>query len=146
MSPLAMENWLPGLFAWMARATWQASVLAVLVLGVQWMLRRRLSAQVRCLLWAVVLLRLIAPPLPAGRWTLFPRQQPAAVISDKLATPAAPAPVAVAVPPTAHAATINPELVARLRTELASMPEVRDAESGIGALTGGLSLPPSFRR
>ena len=53
------------------RSSWQASVLAVVVLLVQFMLRRHLSARWRHALWGIVLLRLIIPVTPPSPWSLF---------------------------------------------------------------------------
>lgn len=67
----SLIGFLSGTVAWVLRASWQASLLALLVVAAQWILRGRLTARARCLLWGVVMLRLIAPPLPQARWTLF---------------------------------------------------------------------------
>src|SRR5512137_1259538 len=48
-------------FNWLSRATWQASVVVVLVLGLQWLLRDRLSPRWRHALWLLVMLRLLMP-------------------------------------------------------------------------------------
>src|SRR5438552_2647607 len=53
------------------RCSWQASVLAVVVLAVQFALRKQLSARWRHALWAIVLLRLLIPVTPASSWSLF---------------------------------------------------------------------------
>src|SRR5438094_465606 len=65
-------SWLTGAFGWLLRATWQAAVLALLVAAAQWLLGRRLSARARCLLWSVVVVRLLLPPLPGWRPAIFP--------------------------------------------------------------------------
>jgi hypothetical protein len=41
----ASQEWFGMLFAWVVRAGWQASVIVVLVLLMQFLLRRVLSAQ-----------------------------------------------------------------------------------------------------
>ena len=64
-------DWLSGTFAWVLRTTWQAALLAILVLAAMWLLRQRLTARMRCLMWGIVVLRLLMPPLPQTRWTLF---------------------------------------------------------------------------
>jgi bla regulator protein BlaR1 len=49
------------LFTGILRASWQASLLAVAIVALQLLLRRRLSAQARYALWSVMLLRLALP-------------------------------------------------------------------------------------
>lgn len=64
------------------RSSWQAAVLAMLVLAAQWILRSRLSARWRYNLWLLVLLRLVVPVTPASPWSVFnlaPRIEPPAV-------------------------------------------------------------------
>ena len=46
---------------WLARASWQASALAAVVLTAQWILGRRLSAGWRCNLWLIVVCRFLLP-------------------------------------------------------------------------------------
>src|SRR2546430_2348657 len=53
------------------RCSWQASVLAVVVLGVQFALHKHLSARWRHALWGIVLLRLLIPVTPPSPWSLF---------------------------------------------------------------------------
>jgi beta-lactamase regulating signal transducer with metallopeptidase domain len=53
------------------RCSWQASVLAAVVLALQFALRKRLSARWRHALWAIVLLRLMIPVTPPSQWSLF---------------------------------------------------------------------------
>ena len=53
------------------RASWQAAVLAGMVLLVQWLLRGRLSARWRYNLWLLVLLRLIVPVTPQSSLSVF---------------------------------------------------------------------------
>ena len=116
----------PGAFAWLLRTTWQATFLAMLVLAAQWLLRGRLSARVRCLLWAIVLLRLLLPPLPQTRWTLFPAaaHPESASVARTEATPKEIAPTLPAVPIVSPPLIkIDPRLVLKLRAELAAVPE-----------------------
>jgi len=67
-------------FAW--PLLWQSSLLIVVVLGLDFALRRRVRAAVRYALWLVVLLKLVLPPslaLPTGLgWWLQPRHAPPA--------------------------------------------------------------------
>ena len=59
-------------FEWaLWRATWQASVLAGLVLILQKVLARRIGGHGRYVLWIVVIVRLLLPVAPQSRWSLF---------------------------------------------------------------------------
>src|SRR6266480_2942255 len=53
------------------RSSWQASVLAAVVLLVQFALRQRIAARWRYALWGIVLLRLMIPVTPSSPWSLF---------------------------------------------------------------------------
>jgi beta-lactamase regulating signal transducer with metallopeptidase domain len=55
-------------FEWMLRASWQASVIAALVLLVQWLFQKELSPGWRSALWLLVLARLA---LPVSTETVF---------------------------------------------------------------------------
>src|SRR5258707_3921602 len=57
--------------AWLWRATWEASVLAALILVIQAVLRRKLSAQWRFALWGLVVLRLALPASIPTPWSAF---------------------------------------------------------------------------
>jgi beta-lactamase regulating signal transducer with metallopeptidase domain len=56
---------------WLWRASWQASVLIVLVLLAQWLLRRQLAPRWRHALWLLVVIRLALPWVPESRVSLF---------------------------------------------------------------------------
>lgn len=56
---------------WLGRASWQASVLIVLVLLAQWLLRRQLAPRWRHALWLLVVIRLALPWAPESRVSLF---------------------------------------------------------------------------
>jgi beta-lactamase regulating signal transducer with metallopeptidase domain len=56
---------------WLWRASWQASVLIVLVLLAQWLLRRQLAPRWRHALWLLVVVRLALPWAPESRVSLF---------------------------------------------------------------------------
>jgi len=58
-------------FHWLVRASWQASVLVILVLGVQGLFRQRLTARWRHGLWWLVLARLLLPIFPESGFSLF---------------------------------------------------------------------------
>lgn len=70
MIPLFLRE-LENLFAWLLAASWQASVLALLVLGLQCLLRGRLNPRWSYALWLLVLLRLVLPALPESALSLF---------------------------------------------------------------------------
>ena len=53
------------------RASWQASVLAALVLAVQLMLGNRLPARWRHAMWMLVLRRLALPVVPSSPMSVF---------------------------------------------------------------------------
>ena len=60
-----------GVLEVLVRASWQAAVLAGMVLLVQWLLRERLSARWRYNLWLLVLLRLLIPVTPQSSLSVF---------------------------------------------------------------------------
>jgi bla regulator protein blaR1 len=66
-----MTAFLPGFFDWLLRCSFQASILIVLVLTVLAIVRRRIPARWQCLLWAVVLVRLMLPWAPQSRLSVF---------------------------------------------------------------------------
>src|SRR5262245_27742438 len=55
----------------LGRISLQAGLLAVIVLGVQLLLRRRLSPRWRCALWWLVVLRLVLPFSPKSSFSIF---------------------------------------------------------------------------
>ncbi|MBI4660188.1 MAG: M48 family metalloprotease, partial [Verrucomicrobia bacterium] len=58
-------------FPWLLRTSWQASVLVGLVLLVQGLFRRKLSAGWRYSLWLLVVLRLMLPATPESALSIF---------------------------------------------------------------------------
>ncbi|MHC4398688.1 MAG: M56 family metallopeptidase [Planctomycetota bacterium] len=66
-------------------ASWQAAVIAGIVLLVCLVLRDRMSARWRCALWLVVLARLLMPTVPESRLSLF--NLAAAAPSDRASQP-----------------------------------------------------------
>jgi hypothetical protein len=62
---------LESIFAWVLEASWQASVLVVLVLLLQITLRGRLNPRWYHALWLLVILRLVLPTLPESALSLF---------------------------------------------------------------------------
>jgi len=62
---------LPDFLAWLWRASWQASVVLVLVLVAQWVARRQLPPRWRHALWFLVFVRLALPWSPASPMSLF---------------------------------------------------------------------------
>ncbi|MCM3039465.1 M48 family metalloprotease [Paenibacillus motobuensis] len=59
------------LFNWFIASTLMASAVAVVVLAVQHLFRRRIHARLRHALWLIVLLRLMLPVLPQSPVSLF---------------------------------------------------------------------------
>src|SRR4051794_40031137 len=59
------------LLAWVGRTTWEASLIAALVLAAQWLLRGRVSARWRYNLWLLVVARLVLPTVPGSRVSPF---------------------------------------------------------------------------
>jgi beta-lactamase regulating signal transducer with metallopeptidase domain/ankyrin repeat protein len=69
-------------FGWLLTASWQASVLALLVLLLQTILRGWLNPRWRYALWLLVIVRLLLPVLPESAFSLFqvaPQPSPALV-------------------------------------------------------------------
>ena len=75
-------------FQWLLSASLRASVLALMVLGLQLALRRRLPARWRHALWLPVVLVLLAPVLPASRFSVENRFQAKPVIVEAEPLPA----------------------------------------------------------
>jgi beta-lactamase regulating signal transducer with metallopeptidase domain len=68
-------------FRWVLQTSWQAVVLAGLILAAQWMLRKRLSASWRHGLWLLLIARLLMPAAPQSAFSVFnvirrPPEQP----------------------------------------------------------------------
>lgn len=78
-------NSIETVFEWLLAATLRASVLAVAILGIQFVLRRWLPAGWRHALWLPMLMVLVLPVLPEAPFGLFPQEA------------ATPAPVAASV-------------------------------------------------
>lgn len=57
--------------AWVLRTTWEASLIALLVLLAQYLLRGRVSARWRYNLWLLVVARLVLPAVPGSRVSPF---------------------------------------------------------------------------
>jgi beta-lactamase regulating signal transducer with metallopeptidase domain/Tol biopolymer transport system component len=64
-------TFIEGALALLWRASWQASVLALLVLAAQWIFGRRLAPKWRYALWSLVVLRLLLPVTPSSAWSVF---------------------------------------------------------------------------
>jgi len=65
------EEYLRAVSAWLWETSWQSTLLAAVVLVVQWVLRRQLSARWRSALWLLVLARLLLPALPHTRFSAY---------------------------------------------------------------------------
>ena len=77
-------------FEWLVRASWQASVLAAIVMATQWIAGHRLTARWRCYLWLVVACRFLLPcsfQSPVSVFNLAARE-PAALKQTPPARPA----------------------------------------------------------
>ncbi|MGA2557709.1 MAG: M56 family metallopeptidase, partial [Verrucomicrobiota bacterium] len=61
----------PVLFPWVLQTTWQAAVLAGLILAAQWLLRKRLSPAWRYGLWLLLVVRLLMPVSPHSAFSIF---------------------------------------------------------------------------
>jgi bla regulator protein BlaR1 len=59
------------LFTWLLTASWQASVLAILILTAQRLLGGRLNPRWRHALWLLVVVRLLLPALPESALSVF---------------------------------------------------------------------------
>src|SRR5258708_28385356 len=66
-------NWLhlQNIGAWVLRTSIETSLIALLVLAAQFILRKRVSARWRYNLWLLVVLRLVLPAFPQSRWSPF---------------------------------------------------------------------------
>jgi len=75
-----LPTFIPLELHWLWTATWQAAVLAGLILTLQWLSRNRLSPSSRFVLWWLVLIRLALPVTPSAPWSvcnLISRPMPA---------------------------------------------------------------------
>ncbi len=88
-----LQDWYSGLgpaMQTLVQATWQASVLVMLVLAVQMMFGRWLNARWRYALWSVVVLRLMLPVTPGSVvsvFNLFRGEAEAVVVAELPAAP-----------------------------------------------------------
>ncbi len=71
-------------FEWLLTATLRASVLAVVILGIQFVLRHRLPAAWRHALWLPMLAVLVLPVLPEAPFALLPPKVEHSVVVDKV--------------------------------------------------------------
>ncbi|GAB6991139.1 M56 family metallopeptidase [Paenibacillus pini] len=62
---------LSNVFMWFCYSSFMAGAVALLVMLVQTLLKRRLSPRIRYLLWFVVVLRLVMPILPSSHLSMF---------------------------------------------------------------------------
>lgn len=127
---------------WLLRASWQASILVVVVLTVQWIFRQRLSARWRHALWLLVLLRLFLPSTPSSPISLynFARMDAPSVRSTPpVAAPRIlPSPVPSFAPPAKPSITRQEPVV--LRQEVASAVATTRMKSGKPA--PATAIPP----
>jgi bla regulator protein BlaR1 len=67
----ALGEGLESFFGWVVHTSWQVSILIALVLLVQFVFRKRLTAHWRYALWFLVVARLMLPSLPQSPFSLF---------------------------------------------------------------------------
>ncbi|HEV8607164.1 MAG TPA: M56 family metallopeptidase [Tepidisphaeraceae bacterium] len=79
----SIVTWLNAPVDWLLRTTWQAAILALLVLTVTWLLRRRLPPSARYALLLLVAARLLLPITPQSPFSIFNLIQ----TSNKTSTP-----------------------------------------------------------
>jgi beta-lactamase regulating signal transducer with metallopeptidase domain len=77
------------LFQWVLQTTWQAVVVAGLILAAQWLLRKRLSPSWRYGLWLLLVARLLMPVPPQSAFSIFnlartAQKQPVAASSSPI--------------------------------------------------------------
>ena len=95
---------LESVFSWLLAASWQASVLAVLVLVLQAALRGRLNPRWHHALWLLVVARLLLPALPESALSLFQfAPEPPAAMTQSITEP-----IFAALPPTNVATVTDP--------------------------------------
>ena len=58
-------------FEWLLQTSWQAAVLAGLILVAQWLFRKRLSPAWRHGLWLLLMVRLLLPTPPPTGFSVF---------------------------------------------------------------------------
>lgn len=92
-------------FEWLLQCTWQASVIVVMILLVQFFLRKRLSPAWRYGLWMLLVARLLMPGTPSSAISVFnvakwPQPRPLPVAAAALPS----APISPAAPIESHAA------------------------------------------
>lgn len=68
---MAATGLLQQVVVWVGRMSWQASVLVLLVLVVQWLFQARLTPRWRYALWWLVLIRLLLPVAPETPFSIF---------------------------------------------------------------------------
>lgn len=64
-------HWVEEVFRWILQTTWQAAVLAGLILLAQLLLRRRLAPAWRYGLWLLLIARLLMPGVPPSGFSIF---------------------------------------------------------------------------
>ncbi len=96
-----MESIPAGFLGWLLRASWQASILVLIVLVLQWAFQKKSTAGFRHALWLVVLTRLLLPVSPTSTLSIFniARFGTGAVVSSDQNSP----PITIARVPSAEA-------------------------------------------
>ncbi len=114
------------LFGWLLETTWQAAVIAVIILLAQVLLRHRLAPAWRHGLWLLLVARLLMPMTPRSAVSVFnlakwsrPRVTPAAVAPTPAPRANLPAPIAPGRPNTEP---VQPDAAPEVRSEATSRP------------------------
>jgi len=143
-----MNTHLHDLFAWLLRASWQASVLVLVILAVQWAFQKHLAARWRYALWLLLIARLLWPILPPSPISIFnlgrshqhPFEAPAVAsrIYPVATLPPAPAslPQEKTVPP--------PALVAKLPATKPALPQTALGQPSPLSIAAAPSQSPWF--
>src|SRR5208282_4923570 len=83
-------------FGWLLQTSWQAAVLAGLILAAQLLLRKKLSPAWRHGLWFLLLVRLLMPMTPSSALSIFNlAKAPRPAVMTKPVTVAPPAAVSL---------------------------------------------------
>jgi len=139
------------IFPWLLRISWQASVLVLIILAVQWVFQKQLGARWRYTLWFLLIVRLMLPILPASPVSIFnlgrTRQSPTTAVPTTVFqthTVAAPTPAPTPLPqehfvppqpPTAQPVHSEPVL---LQTRLAQISPVHRSTDPTGTIVSSL--------
>ncbi len=136
-----LERW----FGWLLQTSWQAAVLALLILLAQFLMRNRLSPGWRHGLWLLLLIRLLMPMMPSSAVSIFNlTKAPRPRATTPTPAPLSPSivshlsfPTAAAVPPS-HPVKSEPAM--KLRSEVLP-PLISAPNAPITPASGTVSRP-----